>query len=181
MKPITSDYGNLRQENEELYVLKQEMEKKIEDLSDLQDQYKSREQAMAKSLEKSGEKIIQLSSSVTFFKNIIQDTKKAIASAEKSIDMLEDKCRHLEDIISAKDRKIIALVDQISSHGKYSDITIEPEIYSSTYKRKLWVRRRSESEYDLEARKKYTFRLTSSIALREDSTHLVSKESPSPI
>jgi len=33
------------------------MEKKIKNPSDLQNQYKSREQAMAKSLEKSGEKI----------------------------------------------------------------------------------------------------------------------------
>ncbi|CAG8521628.1 2468_t:CDS:1 [Paraglomus brasilianum] len=115
---------------------------------------------MAKSLEKSGDKITQLSSSVTFFKDIIHDTRKAIVSAEKSIDMLENKYRHLEDIISAKDRKIIALVDQILSNTKHSDVTIEPEIYSSTYERKLWAKRRNESEYDLETRKKYTFRLT---------------------
>ncbi len=81
--------------------------------------------------------------------------------------MLENKCRYLEDIISAKNRKIIALVDQISSYIKYSDITIELEIYSSTYKRKLWARRRSESEHDPEAQKKYTFHLTLSIPLRE--------------
>ena len=97
--------------------------------------------------------------------------KKAIASAEKSIGLLENKCQHLEDIIFAKDSKIIALVDQISSHIRYSDITIESEIYFSTYERKLWVKRRNESEYDLETRKKYTFRLTSSIALKSDSTH----------
>ena len=152
-------------------ISKQVLEKKIEELLDLQEQYKSREVAMTRSLEESGEKVSQLSDSVAFFKSIISDTKKAITSAEKSIDMLENRCRHLEDIISAKDRKIIVLVDQISPHGKYSDITIEPEIYSSTYERKLWVKRRSESECDLEARKKYTFRLTSSIALSENSTH----------
>ncbi|CAI2190095.1 9039_t:CDS:2, partial [Funneliformis geosporum] len=66
--------------------------------------------AMTRSLEESGEKVSQLSDSVAFFKSIIPDTKEAIASAEKSIDMFENKCRHLEDIISAKDRKIIALV-----------------------------------------------------------------------
>src|SRR5438128_504254 len=121
---------------------------------------------MAKSLEESGEEVTRLSSSVTFFKSIIPDTKKAIASAEKSIDMLENKCRQLEDIISAKDRKIIALTDKISSYTRYSDINIELEIYSSTKERKLWVERCSESEYDLEVRKKYAFRLTSSIALR---------------
>src|SRR2546421_2164703 len=118
---------------------------------------------MTRSLEESSGKVTQLSDLIAFFKSIIPDTKKAIASAEKSIDLL---CRYLEDIISAKDRKIIALADKISSYTKYSDINIEPEIYSSTKERKLWVERRSESEYDLEVRKKYAFRLTLSIALR---------------
>src|SRR3954464_2923206 len=158
MKPITSNCEtSLRQENEELCISKQVLEKKIEELLDLQEQYKSREVVMTRSLEESGEKVSQLSDSVAFFKSIIPDTKEAIASAEKSIDMLEDKCQHLEDIISAKNRKIITLVDRISSHTRYSDINIEPEIYSSTYERKLWVKRRSESEHDLEIRKKYTF------------------------
>src|SRR5256886_11447993 len=172
IKPITSDCENLlRKENEELCISKQILEKKIEELLDLQEQYKSREVAMTRSLEESSGKVTQLSESITFFKSIIPDTKKAIASAEKSIDLLENKCRHLEDIISAKDRKIIALADKISSYTRYSDINIELEIYSSTKEKKLWVERRSESEYDLEVRKKYAFRLTSSIALREDSIH----------
>ena len=85
--------------------------------------------------------------------------------------MLENKCQNLEDIISAKDRKIIALVDQILSKMEHSDVTIEPEIYSNTHERKLCAKRHSESEYDLEVRKKYAFRLTSSIALRGDSIH----------
>ena len=137
-EPITSDCETLlRRENEELRISKQVLEKKIEELLDLQEQYKSREVAMTRSLEESGEKVTQLSNSVAFFKSMIPDTKEAITSAEKSIDMLENKCRHLEDIISAKDRKIIALVDQISSHTSYSDTNIEPEIYSSIDERKL--------------------------------------------
>ena len=112
---------------------------------------------MTRSLEKSGGKVTQLSDSVAFFKSIIPDTKKAIASAEKSIDLLENKCQNLEDIISAKNRKIIALVDQILSKTEYSDVTIELEIYSSTHERKLWAKRHNESEYDLEVQKKYTF------------------------
>ncbi|GET67005.1 hypothetical protein GLOIN_2v1849309 [Rhizophagus irregularis DAOM 181602=DAOM 197198] len=132
--------------------------KKIEEFLELQEQYKSREVAMTRSLEESGEKVVQLSDSVAFFKSIIPNTKKAIASAEKSIDVLENKCRHLEDIISAKDRKIVSLVDQILSNTKHSDITIEPKIYSSTYERNLWAKRHSESKHDLETRKKYTFR-----------------------
>jgi hypothetical protein len=155
-EPITSDcVTSLRQENEELCISKQVLEKKIEELLDLQEQYKSREVAMTRSLEESGGKVTQLSDSVAFFKSIIPDTKKAIASAEKSIDLLENRCRNLEDIISAKDRKIIALVDQILKH---SDTTVEPKTYSSNSERKLWAKRRSESEYDLEVQKKYTFR-----------------------
>jgi chromosome segregation ATPase len=158
MKSITSDCEtSLREENEELYISKQVLEKRIEELLDLQEQYKSREVAMTRSLEESGEKVSQLSDSVAFFKSIIPDTKEAIASAEKSIDMLENKCRHLEDIISVKDRKIITLVDRISSHIKYSDMDIELKIYSNIDERKLWMKRRSESEYDLEVQKKYTF------------------------
>src|SRR5688572_24945449 len=150
-EPITSDCEtSLRQENEELCISKQVLEKKIEELLNLQEQYKSREVAITRSLEESGEKVTQLSDSVAFFKNIIPDTKKAIASAEKSIDMLENKCQHLEDIISAKDRKIITLVDRISSHIKYSDMDIELKIYSNIDERKLWMKRRSKSEYDLE-------------------------------
>ena len=159
MKLITSDCENLlRKENEELCISKQILEKKIEELLDLQEQYKSREVAMTRSLEESSGKVTQLSESVAFFKSIIPDTRKAIASAEKSIDLLENKCRDLEDIISAKDRKIITLVDQILSKTKHSEVTIEPETYPNTHERKLWAKRRSESEHDLETRKKYTFR-----------------------
>ena len=137
--------------------IKTGIEKKIEELLDLQEQYKSREVAMTKSLKESSGKVTQLSDSVAIFKSIIPDTKKAIASAEKSIDLLENRCQNLEDIISVKDRKIIALVDHILSKMKHNDVTIELEIYSSTHKRRLWIKRRSESEHNLETRKKYTF------------------------
>ncbi|RIA79703.1 hypothetical protein C1645_840105 [Glomus cerebriforme] len=119
-------------------------------------EYKSREIAMIRSLEESGKKVTQLSDSIAFFKSIISDTRKAIASAKKSIDLLENKCWHLKDIISAKDRKIITLVNQILSKMKYSDVIIELETYPSTYERKLWVKRHSESEHDLETRKNST-------------------------
>ena len=86
MKPITSDCEtSLRQENEELCISKQVLEKKIEELLDLQEQYKFREIAMTRSLEKSGEKVAQLSDSVAFFKSIIPDTKKAITSAKSPL------------------------------------------------------------------------------------------------
>src|SRR5688572_30875426 len=94
-EPITSDCEtSLRRENEELCISKQVLEKKIEELLDLQEQYKSREVAMTRSLEESDGKVIQLSDSVAFFKSIIPDTKKAIASVEKSIDLLENRCQN---------------------------------------------------------------------------------------
>src|ERR1043165_8473668 len=92
MKPITSDCETLlRQENEELYITKQVLEKKIEELLDLQEQYKSREVAMTRSLEESSGKVTQLSDSIAYYKSIIPDMKEAIVSAEKSIDLLENK------------------------------------------------------------------------------------------
>ena len=79
MKPITSDCEtSLRQENEELCISKQILEKKIEELLDLQEQYTSREVAMTRSLEESGRKVTQLSDSVAFFKSIIPDTRKLL-------------------------------------------------------------------------------------------------------
>ena len=112
MKPIISDCKiSLRQENEELCILKQVLEKKIEELFDLQEQYKSREVAITRSLKESSEKVTQLSDLIVFFKSIIFDMKKVIVSAKKSIDLLKNKCWHLEDIISAKNRKIITLID----------------------------------------------------------------------
>ncbi|GES98238.1 hypothetical protein GLOIN_2v1511275 [Rhizophagus clarus] len=92
---------------------------------------------MIRFLKESSRKVTQLSDLVVFFKSTIHDMRKAIASAEKSIDMLENKCWYLEDIISAKNRKIITLADQILSKIEHSDVTIEPEIYSSTHERKL--------------------------------------------
>ena len=69
MKPITSDCEtSLRQENEELCISKQVLKKKIEELLDLQEQYKSREIAMTRSLEESSGKVTQLSDSIAFFK-----------------------------------------------------------------------------------------------------------------
>src|SRR5215213_9999760 len=124
MKPITSNCEtSLRQENEKLCISKQVLEKRIEELLDLQEQYKSREIAMTRSLEESGRKVTQLSDSVAFFKSIIPDTKKAIASAEKSIGLLENRCWNLKNIISVKDRKIIALINQILFKMKHNDIT----------------------------------------------------------
>ncbi|CAB4427189.1 unnamed protein product [Rhizophagus irregularis] len=46
-----------------------------------------------------------LTSSITLSKEVIQGVRKTLASAEKSINMLENKNQLLEDIISAKEEK----------------------------------------------------------------------------
>src|SRR5438067_4547072 len=86
MKPITSDCENLlRKEDEQLCISKQVLEKKIEELLNLQEQYKSREVAMTRSLEESSGKVTQLLDSVTFFKSIIPDTRKLLHQLKSSL------------------------------------------------------------------------------------------------
>src|SRR5207248_11082633 len=82
MKPITSDCEtSLRRENEELCISKQALEKKIEELLDLQEQYTSREVAMTRSLEESGGKVTQITDSVNFFKSKNPNKKKTNSSS----------------------------------------------------------------------------------------------------
>src|SRR5205814_1834396 len=84
MKPITSNCEtSLRQENEELCISKQVLEKKIEELLDLQEQYKSHEVAMTRSLEESGGKETQLLDSVGVFKSKSPDMKKGNCLTDK--------------------------------------------------------------------------------------------------
>ena len=66
----------------------------------------------------------------------------------------------MEDVVSTKDQKIISLNDKIISYYPrgWSDGSIEPEIYYSTYDQDLWSKWRSDAKYDPEIRKKYTFR-----------------------
>ncbi|RIA95474.1 hypothetical protein C1645_816714 [Glomus cerebriforme] len=151
--------SKLKAENNKIKAENVELKVRVAKLEDKQSQNELIKNLLSVSRkhDHSGEKVSQLSDSVAFFKSIIPDTKKAIVSAEKSIDLLENRCQNLEDIISVKDRKIITLVDQILSKTKHNDVTIEPEIYSSTHERKLWAKRHSESEHDLETQKKYTF------------------------
>ncbi len=77
----------------------------------MQEQHKSYKVAIIRSLKESSEKIIQLLNLISFFKSIILDIKKAIALAEKSIDILENKCWYLKNVISAKDKKIITFIN----------------------------------------------------------------------
>ncbi|PKC75422.1 hypothetical protein RhiirA1_528808 [Rhizophagus irregularis] len=85
---------------------------------------------MNKSIEEKDKKI-------ALSKELIQETKKTLTSAEKSINMLENKNQILEDIISAKEEKILSLYDLFTSFvpSQALDSTIEPKTYSNAYER----------------------------------------------
>ncbi|RIA83842.1 hypothetical protein C1645_833167 [Glomus cerebriforme] len=121
----------------------------------------SHESDMQNFLDEKEKKIQQLTNSITLSKKDSSDIKKALSSAGKSIDKLEDKIRLLEDIILVKDNKIISLHDRLFSivPTLTVDPTIEPKSYSSSYDKDLWNNRYSDAEIDLEIRKKYTFRI----------------------
>lgn len=66
----------------------------------------------------------------------------------------------MEDVIDAKDKKIIILDDRL--HGgslrHLFDETIEPEFYKSDISCKEWTSRREYAKDYPEVRKKYSFR-----------------------
>ena len=136
------------------YKLKQKFE----------DRYKSKVSAMEtqfySTTNEYDKKIIDLTSSINRYKEDMQSLKKTNKATLEKINKLENKCRQLEDVVSAKDQKIISLNDKIISYYPrgWSDGSIEPEIYYSTYDQDLWSKWRSDTKYDPEIRKKYTFR-----------------------
>ncbi|PKC04224.1 hypothetical protein RhiirA5_379559 [Rhizophagus irregularis] len=103
---------------------------------------------MNKSIEEKDKKI-------ALSKELIQETKKTLTSAEKSINMLENKNQILEDIISAKEEKILSLYDLFTSFvpSQALDSTIEPKTYSNAYERDSWYDLRRGVENDPEIRK----------------------------
>ncbi|CAB4399544.1 unnamed protein product [Rhizophagus irregularis] len=134
----------------------------------LEDQYnnkirhiESRETDMSKSIEEKDKKI-------AFSKELIQETRKTLTSAEKSIAMLENQNQRLEDIITAKEEKIITLYDSFTSivPTQANDSTIEPKKYITTNDRDRWYNLRKDIEIDPEIRKKYTFRRKNEIQER---------------
>ena len=146
----------------------------------LEDQYKSRVSAMeaknikkySKILEKkdsrlasSTKKIDKLYSNIERYKKDIVALKKTNKSALEEINKFKNLCKQLKDIIDIKDQKIISIDKKIISYSKdstanpqgYSDGTIEPETFYSTYDNEKWNNLRYSAEYNPEIRKKYTF------------------------
>jgi hypothetical protein len=119
--------------------------------AELEKQYKSQITTLEKSITVKDKEIGKLSATISQLKNDKKDIKK---SAER-------KCKELEDVIFAKDLKIIALNDKIISYNPHvgRDATIEPSSYFSHHDTKLWTGKREDAKNDLNIRKKYTFRM----------------------
>ncbi|RGB24981.1 hypothetical protein C1646_772356 [Rhizophagus diaphanus] len=151
---LSAESKRLQDEHDRFVDELRSLKKKLEEQYNNQIQrIASREAAMSKSIEEKDKKI-------AFSKGLIQETKKTLTSAEKSINMLENKNQILEDIISAKEEKILSLYDLFTSFvpSQANDSTIEPKKYTTTYERDRWYNLRKDIEFDPEIRKKYTFR-----------------------
>ena len=134
------------------YSFKHQLESQHESRSaELDRQYKSRISALDKSIVVKDKEIGKLSSTISQLKNDKKDIKK---SAER-------RYKELEDVIFAKDLKIIALNDRVYSFNPSAgrDATIEPSSYFSHHDTKLWTGKREDAKNDLNIRKKYTFRM----------------------
>ena len=92
-----------------------------------------------------------MSSTISQLKNDKKDIKK----------LAERKYKDLEDVIFAKDLKIIALNDRVNSFNPSagSDATIEPSSYYSHYDTEFWAGKREDAKINTSIRKKYTFRI----------------------
>ncbi|PKC01765.1 hypothetical protein RhiirA5_426195 [Rhizophagus irregularis] len=84
--------------------------------------------------------------------------RQTVQEMEKRLEESREMVKSLNYIISAKDRKIVYLADQILYYTQYDDPTIEPYEFSSTYERDLWKKHRSESIHDPKIRRRFSFR-----------------------
>jgi hypothetical protein len=148
-----SEYNNcLADMKQKIYSFKHQLEGQHKSRSDvLERQNKSRISTLEKAMIEKDKEIGKLSSTISQLKNDKKDIKKSA----------EHKCKDLEDVIFAKDIKIIALNDKIISYTPHAgrDATIEPSSYFSHHDAKLWTGMREDAKDDLNIRKKYTFRM----------------------
>jgi hypothetical protein len=102
--------------------------------------YKSRISTLDKAMIEKDMEIGKLSSTISQLKKDKKDIKKPA----------ERKYKELEDVIFAKDLKIIALNDRIISYAPSAgrDGTIEPNTFISIHDTNLWARWREEAKDD---------------------------------
>ncbi|CAI2200966.1 2326_t:CDS:2, partial [Funneliformis geosporum] len=150
---LESKYNNCMVDmKQKTYSFKHHLESQHNSKStDLERQYKSQITTLEKSIVIKDKENGKLSSTISQLKNDKKDIKK---SAER-------KCKELEDVIFAKDLKIIALNDKIISYNPHvgKDATIEPSLYFNHHETKLWTGKRKDAKNDLNIRKKYTFQM----------------------
>jgi hypothetical protein len=148
-----SEYNNCMVDMKQtIYSFKNQLENQHKSRSDnLEKQYKAQIITLEKSIVIKDKEIGKLSATIFQLKNDKKDIKKSV----------ERKCKDLEDVIFAKDLKIIALNDKIISYAPHvgRDATIEPSSYFSHHDIKLWTGKREDAKNDLNIRKKYTFRM----------------------
>ena len=118
---------------------------------DLERQYKSQITTLEKSIVIKDKEIGKLSATISQLKNDKKDIKK----------LAERRYKELEDVIFAKDLKIITLNDRIFSFNPSAgrDATIEPSTFISFHETDFWAGKREDAKKDPSIRKKYTFRI----------------------
>ncbi|RIA86696.1 hypothetical protein C1645_828925 [Glomus cerebriforme] len=128
-----SEYNNCMVDmQQKIYLFNHQLEEQHKSRSaELEKQYKSRISALDKANAEKDKEIGKLSSTISQLKNEKKDIKK---SAER-------KYKDLEDIIFAKDIKIIAFNDRIISFNPSAgrDGTIQPSTFNSLYDTKFWM------------------------------------------
>ncbi len=141
--PLEREYNNCMVDmQQKLYSFKHQLEGQHKSRSDaLEKQYKAQITTLEKSIVIKDKEIGKLSATISQLKNDKKDIKKSV----------ERKCKDLEDVIFAKDLKIIALNDKIISYVPHvgRDATIEPSSYFSHHDTKLWTGKRKDAKNDL--------------------------------
>src|SRR3954449_7363649 len=147
---LESKYNNcIVDMKQKTYSFKHQLESQHNSRSaELEKQYKSRISTLDKSIVGKDKEIGKLSATISQLKNDKKDIKKSV----------EYKCKDLEDVIFAKDLKIITLADQIFSFNTSAgrDVTIEPSSYMFLYETEFWAGKREDAKRDPSIRKKYT-------------------------
>jgi hypothetical protein len=138
-----SEYNNCMVDmKQKIYSFKHQLEDQHKSHStDLERQYKSQITTLEKSIVVKDKEIGKLSATISQLKNDKKDIKKSV----------DRKSKDLEDVIFAKDLKIIALNDKIISYAPHvgRDATIEPSSYFSHHDTKLWTGKREDAKNDL--------------------------------
>ncbi|PKK65149.1 hypothetical protein RhiirC2_853818 [Rhizophagus irregularis] len=146
---VAEERKRLKDEYDALMARKEKNQHKSRS-DNLEKQYKAQITTLEKSIVIKDKEIGKLSATISQLKNDKKDIKKSV----------ERKCKDLEDVIFAKDLKIITLNDRINSfnHSAGRDGTIEPSTFISFHDTEFWSGRREDAKRDPSIRKKYTFR-----------------------